>query len=252
MKVVQEKGRIKYRITLQYLGTRYHGWQIQRRQITVQEVVKEALTRLAGEPVTPAGASRTDAGVHALGQVAHFYFPPRKTIADLRKALNAILPRDIRVVRLERVASDFHAQKNALRKRYDYQIYNGPVLPPFLYGRVCHIIHPLDFERMQSSAELLLGTRDFSGFAASTTTTENRVRHVSYSEIRKHGRKLRYRVEADGFLHHMVRNIAGTLLEIGLHKRSPSDINRIIASGDRTIAGATAPPEGLYLVRIWY
>jgi tRNA pseudouridine38-40 synthase len=249
---MKREGLVKYKITLQYLGTRYHGWQIQRGQVTVQGVIRKALSRLAGEPVKIAGASRTDSGVHAIGQVAHFYFPPKHTIPDLRRALNATIPKDIRVVRLERASPVFHAQKSALRKRYDYRIFNGPVLPPFLYRRVCHIVHPLDFERMQRGAELLLGTHDCSGFAASTTTTENRVRQITHSQMSKGGRNLRYRVEADGFLHHMVRNMAGTLIEIGLHKRPPSDVARIIQSADRTIAGVTAPPEGLYLVRIWY
>jgi tRNA pseudouridine38-40 synthase len=242
----------KYKITIQYLGTKYHGWQIQRNQATVQGVLKECLTTLAGKPITLVGASRTDSGVHALGQVAHFRFPTRRSISDLRKALNAILPQEIRVSRLERVPDNFHAQKSARKKLYEYRIYNGPVLPPFSYGRICHIVHPLDYARIQEGAGLLLGTHDFSGFAASTSTAKNRVREIYESRITKHGRYLIYRVEANGFLHHMVRNIVGTLLEMGLHKRPPADILRILESADRREAGVTAPPEGLYLVRIWY
>lgn len=252
VEVVQYQKNLKYKITLQYLGTRYHGWQIQRRQITVQGVLRDALSTLAGETIKVVGASRTDSGVHAFGQVAHFFFPPKKTISDLRKALNAIIPRDIRVLRVEKASPEFHAQRSARKKRYEYRIYNGPVLPPFLYKRACHIVHPLDFEKMQQGAQFLLGTRDFSGFAASSTSTENRIRSITYSGLTKHGRDLRYRVEADGFLHHMVRNIAGTLLEIGLRKRPPEDVARILETLDRNSAGVTAPPEGLYLVKIWY
>jgi len=242
----------KYKIILQYVGTNYHGWQIQRQQRTVQGLLREALGTLAGKPIKIVGASRTDAGVHALGQVAHFHFPPKETIADLRKALNAILPRDIRALRLERVCEEFHAQKSAKKKRYEYRIYNGPVLRPFSYGRVCHIIHPLDFERMQEAAPLFIGAHDFSGFAASSTTVKNRVREITFSEFRRHGRHIAYKAEANGFLHHMVRNIVGTLLEIGLAQRLPSDVSALLKSADRSQAGATAPPEGLYLVRIWY
>ncbi len=249
---MQQEGLDKYKITLQYLGTRYHGWQIQRGQVTVQGVLRDALGELAGVPIQLAGASRTDSGVHAFGQVAHCYFPERETIADLRKALNAILPKDIRVLRVERVPDHFHAQRSARTKSYEYRIYNGPVLSPFNYGRVCHIVHPLDFEEMQMGAELLLGVHDFSGFAASTTTAKNRVREITRSQMKKQGRNLVYRVEADGFLHHMVRNIVGTLLEIGLQKRAPTEITTILESADRGNAGVTAPPEGLYLVRVWY
>ncbi|MGW8181054.1 MAG: tRNA pseudouridine(38-40) synthase TruA [bacterium] len=242
----------KFKITVQYLGTNYHGWQIQHGQTTIQGVLKETLSTLAGTPITISGASRTDSGVHAFGQVAHFFFPPRNTIPDLRRTLNALLPRDIRVLRLGQVSADFHAQKSARKKRYEYRIYNGPVLPPFSYGRACHIVHPLNFERMELGAQLLMGRHDFSGFAASTTTTQNRVREIGLSQMIKRGRNLAYRVEADGFLHHMVRNIAGTLLEIGLQKRSPDSVTEILAKADRRKAGVTAPPEGLYLVRIWY
>jgi len=242
----------KYMIVLQYLGTKYHGWQIQSGQITVQGVLRDALTTLAGIPVQISGASRTDSGVHALGQVAHLWFPEKETIPDLRKALNAILPRDIRVLRLERVPGHFHAQKSARKKRYEYRIFNGPVLPPFLYGRVCHIVHPLNFSEMQRGTELLVGTHDFSGFAAATTSAQNRVREISHSEFTKRGRHLVYRVEGSGFLHHMVRNIVGTLLEVGLEKRPYTDVTSILESADRRNAGVTAVPEGLYLVRIWY
>jgi tRNA pseudouridine38-40 synthase len=179
-------------------------------------------------------------------------FPPRNTIPDLQKTLNALLPRDIRVRRLEEVPQSFHAQKSAKKKRYEYHIYNGRFLSPFLYGRTAHITHPLDFEAMSGAADLFLGRHDFSGFAASASKTENSIRTVLQSLLLKKGKHLRYRVEATGFLHHMVRNMMGTILEIGLGKKSPSDVPRILAGKDRRQAGATAPAEGLYLVRIWY
>jgi tRNA pseudouridine38-40 synthase len=249
---VQKRRSQKYRVTLQYVGTRYHGWQIQAGERTVQGTVRTALSTLAGTAVKISGASRTDSGVHALGQVAHFRFPDKDSIPDLGRALNAILPKDIRVVRLQKTAQHFHAQKDARKKRYEYRVYNGKVLSPFLSGRVCHIVHPLNIGEMREGARMVVGRHDFTGFAASSTTVRNRVRTIVLSELVQRGRTIVYRVEADGFLHHMVRNIMGTLLDIGLEKRDSNDILRVFRLADRRQAGATAPPEGLYLVRIWY
>jgi tRNA pseudouridine38-40 synthase len=242
----------KYRAILQYVGTRYAGWQIQRNALTVQGVVREVLSRLAGHPVTVVGASRTDSGVHALGQVAHFFFPRKESIPDLRRALNALLPWDIRVMRLGPVALRFHAQKHAVRKRYEYRISTTDVVPPFLHARVCHLPASLDFEAMQTAAVLLQGRHDFSSFAAAASRVRSHTRTVFLSEFRRRGHNLIYRVEADGFLHHMVRNFAGTLIEVGLGKRRPGDLPALLEARDRKLAGPTAPPEGLYLVKIWY
>lgn len=244
--------RIKYKATIQYLGTNYHGWQKQANCLTVQEVIESKLSRLAGESVKVVGASRTDAGVHAKGQVAHFIFPKKDSVPDLKKAVNAILPGDIRIKVLSEVPSAFHAQRHARRKRYEYHIYQGKVFPPFLYQRAIHVGHPLDLSLLNRAASLFLGTHDFSGFAASSTTVRNRLRSLSVSNFKKDGAHFIYRVEADGFLHHMIRNIVGTLLEISTGKLEMEKIPEILLCKDRSMAGPTAPAEGLYLVRIWY
>ena len=242
----------RYRMTVQYLGSRFSGWQTQPKRTTIQATLEEALSRLAGRPVSVRGASRTDSGVHARGQVAHLQFPHRESIPDLQKALNALLPRDVQVRSLGPASSDFHAQKSARRKRYQYRIYNGQVLSPFLHGRVCHVRHRLDLEAMQEAARVLAGRHDFSSFAAASTTVRSRVRTIFASRLRTDGRSITYTVEADGFLHHMVRNIVGTLIEVGLGRRPADGMAALLEAHDRTLAGPTAPPEGLWLIRIWY
>lgn len=252
METHAERPRQKYRITLQYVGTRYAGWQIQRNARTIQGVLRDQLSRLAGHPVTVVGAGRTDSGVHALGQVAHFWFPLKPSIPDLRRTLNALLPWDIRVMRLTKADPAFHAQKHALKKRYEYRILTADVVPPFLHARVCHLPAKIDLEAMQQAAAILRGRHDFSSFAAAASRVRSHVRSVYLSEFRRRGHRLTYRVEADGFLHHMVRNFVGTLTEVGLGKRRPSDVRDLLEVRDRTQAGPTAPAEGLYLVKIWY
>ena len=242
----------KYKATLKYVGTRYAGWQIQKDQATIQGQLRDALNTITGHAVSVIGAGRTDSGVHAMAQVAHFSLAAPTSREKLIRALNGILPWDIRVMSLSAVPSSFHAQKGAIKKRYEYQIYNGPTLSPFLHGYVLHVRHPLDVPAMQEAAQQLWDTHDFSGFAAATTQVKNRTRQVYVSQIQKRGRHVTYRVEANGFLHHMVRNIAGTLLQIGSGKRPPADIRKILKSKNRRTAGPTAPPQGLYLMKIWY
>ena len=241
-----------YRITLQYIGTRYAGWQIQKDRQTVQGCLVDALRQMTGKTVSVVGAGRTDSGVHAMRQSAHFRLPNTISTAKLKPSLNGILPWDIRVLRVEHVDSNFHAQRNALKKRYEYRIYNGRVLSPFLRGYVHHVTAPLDLEAMQESAQYLRGSRDFSSFAATSTTVRSRTRTVSLSRILHRGHHIRYQVESDGFLHHMVRNLVGTLLEIGLHRMNSSDLVGILKSKDRRTAGPTAPPHGLFLMRVYY
>ena len=242
----------KHKILLQYNGCRFAGWQAQKNQKTVQGTVTDALRTLTAENVTVVGAGRTDAGVHALGQVAHFRLKEKRDSQSLHRALNGLLPWDIRILRVSTVGKDFHAQKDALKKRYEYRIYNGHVLSPFLKGYVYHVFNPLDCDVMQRACELLRGHHDFSGFAATSTTVKNRHRKLLLSSLKKRGGLILYRIEADGFLHHMIRNIVGTLLQIGAGKRSPKDVASILLSRDRRNAGPTAPAHGLFLVRIWY
>ena len=241
-----------YRALLQYVGTRYAGWQIQKKQPTVQGTLKEALQTLSGEKTSVVGAGRTDAGVHALGQVAHFRLEKKFIPGFLLRALNGLLPWDIRILRIKIASQGFHAQRDALKKRYEYRIYTGRVLPPFLRGYVYHCLTPLSYAAMEHACPLLYGSHDFSAFAAASTTVKDRNRKVFLSRLQKRGHRFIYQVEADGFLHHMVRNIAGTLLQIGAGKRPLEDMTTILDSRDRRQAGPTAAAHGLYLVRIWY
>lgn len=243
---------VKYKLTVQYVGTRFSGWQVQKERRTVQASLKEAVKRVTGETASVVGAGRTDAGVHALAQVAHLRLETALPTRRLQRALNGVLPPDIRVKRLVRVPLGFHAQKDAVKKQYLYRIANDPVLSPFLKGFVCHVFPRLDVAAMDTAAREFEGRHDFTAFAASTTTVKDRHRTVFRSRVTRKGTEIRYEVEADGFLHHMVRNMAGTLIEVGTGKRQPEDISRILHSGDRRQAGMTAPPEGLYLVKVWY
>ena len=242
----------KYKATLKYIGTRYAGWQIQKNQTTIQGQLRDALSTFAGQPVSVIGAGRTDSGVHAMAQVAHFTLAQPTSRKKLIRALNGILPWDIRIMSLSRVSASFHAQKDAIRKRYEYQLYNGPTLSPFLHDLVLHVRHPLDLRAMQEAAQQLCDTHDFTGFAAAATQVKSRTRQVYLSQIQKRGYHVTYRVEANGFLHHMVRNIVGTLLQIGSGKRPVSDIQKILTSRNRRMAGPTAPAQGLYMMKTWY
>ncbi len=242
----------KYRMLVQYLGTQYHGWQTQKNRPTIQSELQQALQQITGKRVSVVGAGRTDSGVHALGQVAHFRLEKTVDANHLHRAMNGVLPWDIRVRKLRRTDPDFHAQRHAVRKRYDYRIFNGPVLPPFLWNQVVHVRKPLNPRRLSEAARHVLGTHDFSAFAASGTAVQTRVRTITKSLWVKKGCHLNYRIVGSGFLHHMVRNIVGTLLEVGVGKRLPEDLIRVLQSQDRSNAGPTAPPHGLYLVKVWY
>ena len=243
---------MKYKIILQYAGGRYAGWQIQKGQRTVQGQLREALQTVSGETVSVVGSGRTDSGVHAFHQVSHFVLAKAIPSKKLLRALNGLLPRDIRITRVKQTAPGFHAQKDARKKRYEYRIYNGLVLSPFYLGYVYHVIPKLETEPMQQAAERITGLHDFRGFAASASRVKNSNREVFLSRVRKRGHHIAYQIEANGFLHHMVRNIVGTLVEVGLEKRPALDMERILKTKDRRNAGRTAPAHGLYLVKVWY
>jgi len=242
----------KYRFVVQYRSDGYSGWQVQKNRPTIGGTIEAALARITGETVSVVGAGRTDAGVHALGQVAHFRLRRRRPPARLLKSLNGVLPSQIRVLRLSVATGAFHAQKDATRKRYVYRVYNGPVLSPFLEGRVYQAYRPLSVEAMRQASGLIVGTHDFSGFTASASQVKNRIRTVYVSCWRRKGRHFSYRIEGDGFLHHMVRNVVGTMLQIGHGRRPATDMITILESRDRRLAGPTAPAHGLFLARVWY
>jgi len=239
------------KLTIEYDGSRYHGWQRQANAPTVQQALEEAIGRVVGHRVTLHGSGRTDAGVHALGQVANFRTRSAIPAAQLPHAVNANVADDIAVLRAEDVAPDFHARYSAKRKTYRYRILCRPVRPAVGAAYVCWRRHPLDVAAMQRAAAHFVGEHDFAGFE-SHSSGEGSVRVVFRSEVTAAGEVIDYYVTANGFLYNMVRAMAGTLIEVGSGRRRPDDVARLLASRDRTLAGATAPARGLCLMQVDY
>lgn len=240
------------KLTLAYDGTRYVGWQRQAEGESLQGVLEDALARFEGNPVTVHGAGRTDAGVHALGQVASVQLTCGHDVDTLTRALNAQLPEDLRVRVIEEAPPGFHARFSARAKTYRYQIRNGRVASPFDRAYVWHLPERLDAAAMRCAAHTLVGRHDFSAFQSIGTQVPDSIRTITASDVRSEGDLLLYEVTADGFLRHMVRAIVGTLVEIGRGWRTPESIATLLANGVRAEAGATAPPHGLFLVRVDY
>ncbi len=245
-----------FKIIISYDGTDFSGFQRQANARSVQEELEAALAPIEGRKVTVAGAGRTDAGVHALGQVASFKLTHSMTAAELRQALNARLPADVRVLSAEEAEDRFHAQFSARAKVYRYRISNTPVLSPFQRRYAWHISRTLDLDAMQRGAQELLGEHDFAVFQAKggqARTTRRLVSHAAWSEEPLAvGRLLTFEIGGTGFLKYMVRAIIGTLVEVGDGRRTAASILELLASGNRAAAGPTAPPGGLYLVRVDY
>jgi tRNA pseudouridine38-40 synthase len=243
------------RLLLQYDGTEYVGWQRQANGISIQGLIEEALRQIEGGPVTVHGAGRTDAGVHALGQVASFRLTASIDPVTLARALNAVLPGDVRVARAELAPDDFHARFSATGKIYDYQIVNAPFVSPFVRRYAWHVIPRLDVEAMTAAGGTLVGQHDFSSFqgtGSEVLSSIRTVRRIEWSGSASPDTPIVMRIEGDGFLRHMVRNIAGTLVEIGLGRRPARDIGAILGARDRARAGATAPAAGLVLREVLY
>lgn len=254
------------KLTLAYDGVSFVGWQRQAEGESIQGLLEAILADIDKAPVAMAGAGRTDAGVHALGQVASCAIANAIDTDTLRRALNARLPAAIRVLAIEGVADTFHARFSARGKRYRYLVANGPVVSPFAAGAVWHVHGTLDVDAMDRAARLLCGTHDFSAFQSTGTDVSDAVRTVTaasvaevsaapppplFAEAVPGGRLVAFEVSADGFLRHMVRAIAGTLVEVGLGRRDP-DVRPLLAPASRADAGATAPPHGLWLVEVIY
>jgi tRNA pseudouridine38-40 synthase len=245
--------RRNLRLTLEYDGTRYHGWQRQKNALTLQEVVETALGKLTGEAVRLIGSGRTDAGVHARGQVANFHTGSTLPLTAFVHGLNSLLPPDIAVLEAREAPPGFHARKSALAKTYAYHILNRPIRSPLERRRAWWIAQPLDLAVMCEAAAALPGEHDFSAFRAgggSAVSPVRRVLEASWSSPEE-GRLL-FTITATGFLRGMVRSLVGTMVEIGRGRRPASDVADLLASGERTQAGPTAPPQGLYLVRVLY
>ena len=247
------------KLTLAYDGAKFHGWQIQPGVPTIQGSLTDAIRKITQEPVTIQGASRTDAGVHALGQVASFRTRSALAAEELQRALNALLPAAIRVVAAEEMGADFHARWQAMEKTYHYRIFRGRVVSPFEYQRVLHYPYPLDVESMAAAAKHFVGEHDFTSFTASSGSEEtdrdrSPVRVICRSELERDAQReeIVYAVTGKSFLRYMVRKIVGTLLEVGRGKLGPADIPAVFEARDRSRSGPTAPPEGLYLVSLKY
>ena len=247
------------KLTIAYDGATFHGWQIQPGQPTIQGAIAEAASQITQEKIFIHGASRTDAGVHALGQVAHFKTQSALPGAEFQRALNALLPPAVRIIAAEEVGPDFHARWQAQGKTYRYRIWRGQVLPPFEYQRALHYSGPLDEAAMAQAAREFEGERDFTSFSASSGSEDDDrerevVRAVYSSEIVREADRdeLAYVVRGRSFLRYMVRKIVGTLIEVGKGRLAPADIAQIFEARDRSRSGPTVPAEGLYLVSLEY
>nr|WP_066354014.1 tRNA pseudouridine(38-40) synthase TruA [Fervidicola ferrireducens] len=243
---------LNVKILLEYDGSNYHGWQRQKNALTIQEVVEEAVYKVTGEKVKVIGAGRTDAGVHARGQVANFHTNCRIPVERLPYAINSHLPEDIVVKGAEEVPDDFHARYSAKAKVYTYTIYNAPFPSPLMRKYSYFYPHILDVEAMQEAAKAFVGVHDFTAFRASGSPVKSSIRNVMRLEVKKNKDVITIEVEADGFLYNMVRIIAGTLLEVGSGKRTPEEIPSVISSRDRERAGITLPAHGLCLEKVVY
>ncbi len=251
----------KIKLIIEYDGTAYQGWQKQKKGLTIQGIIEDRLKIITGKQIKVIAASRTDAGVHALGQVVTFLteFDNKK----IKKALNALLPKDIRVIDSVEVDSSFHPRFDAKKKIYFYIISNQRETSAFLYRYSWLVPYPLKIPYMIKASEVLIGKHDFSSFKGSGSSIKNNIREIFSLTIEKlneiefmsvdiKGNFLKIRIEADGFLRHMARNIVGTLIEIGRERISVSHMKNILESCDRRLAGQTAPPHGLFLERIVY
>jgi len=242
-----------FKITVAYDGTDFNGWQRQPEGTSIQALLEDALCDLDGREVTVTGAGRTDAGVHALAQVAAFTL--ERTIAPdaLVRAINVRLPESVRLLAAEPVDASFHPRFDAKAKTYRYRIWNADVLSPFERRCAWHIIDRLDVDAMNAAASQLEGTHDFGAFQGTGSDTATTVRTVRHSALRTpHSALLEYDISGDGFLRYMVRNIVGSLVEVGRGRFPPMWLGEVLASRDRTRAGRTAPAQGLFLVGVKY
>jgi tRNA pseudouridine38-40 synthase len=249
---------MNFKLTIQYDGTDFHGWQMQDDLRTVQGEMTKALSLIEGSPAVVQGSGRTDAGVHAEGQVASVKLQKDITPEKLRAAINGNVGKDVRVMEVQVVDDDFHARYSALEKTYLYRTVNGPVISPFWLRYAHHEARPLDLERMKGCAELFLGTHEWSAFSSAQSDSETKGRTITHLSVveRKDERARSSMVEiaigADGFLRYMVRSIAGTLLAVGRGEINKQTVAQAIREGDRSLAGATAPACGLTLLSVRY
>jgi len=239
-----------YKIHICYDGYDYHGWQRQPRKKTIQGNLEKALSKITKKDIPILGAGRTDAGVHALAQVASFKANITLDADVLHQAMNSFLPKDIRITSLQKVEKDFHARRNARSKIYRYRIFNGKNISPFLIRYALYWPYNLDVDGMKKAAAKFVREADFTAFSSNRLL--HPVRKISRSEIQKKGEEIIYTVEANGFLRYMVRTMVGTLLEIGRGRRPPQIIDELFKGGKRTLDSPTAEPQGLCLIEVFY
>ena len=246
-----------FKLTIAYDGTDFHGWQIQKNKPTVQGEIVSVLRRLTQEDTQLLGAGRTDAGVHALGQVGSFRTQSAHSALEFHRAMNALLPPTIRIVAVEELGPDFNARWSAKGKIYRYRIYRGKVVPPMLWRYVLHYPFPLDEDAMRDAAGRFVGMHDFTSFAASTGSEDddkerNMQREIFSTELKRteDGEELWFTVHGRSFLRYMVRKMVGTLLEVGRGKLTPADIDKLYELKDRSKSGPTVPPQGLFMVTV--
>ncbi|MGD2244923.1 MAG: tRNA pseudouridine(38-40) synthase TruA [Candidatus Aminicenantes bacterium] len=239
-----------YKLILSYDGTDFHGWQRQPKKRTVQGLLEDSLAKITQKKINITGAGRTDAGVHAQAQVANFKANLNMNDDELFRAINSLLPQDIRVTALKRTDKDFHARKMAKSKIYQYRIFNSPNISPFIIRYVLHWPSRLKVQSMREAAPLFIREADFTAFSSNRLLDP--VRKVTRSEINKKGNEIIYTVEANGFLRYMVRTMVGTLLEAGKGKLLPEQIETLFRKKKRSLASPTAPAKGLCLIKVNY
>jgi len=240
------------KLVIEYDGTNYQGWQSQKNKQTIQDVLEVVLSRIVNHKIRLIGSGRTDSGVHALGQVANFWTYSQISLTGLLKGANSLLPPDILIKSIEEVPENFHARFSATSRIYEYRIWNAP--QPSVFHRYYYwwIKEPLNLNRMEEGVIYLIGEHDFSSFQGSDHKKKNSVREVKSAEFKRNGAELIFSIQANAFLRHMVRNIVGTLVEIGKEKISPPELKEILNSRNRSCAGKTAPAHGLFLKEVCY
>ena len=240
------------RLTLEYDGSNYAGWQVQDNALTVQAVVEAALAQLLKHPQRVTASGRTDAGVHALGQVVNFHTAARVPLKGFVHGLNALLPRDVTVRAAARVPEEFDSRRSATDKTYRYFLHCAPTPSAFARRTSWHLVRPLDLEAMRRGAAHLVGTHDFSAFRSSGCDAPHAVRQIHEVLLQERGEYVELSVRGNAFLRNMVRIIVGTLVEVGGGRRRADSIAKLLEDGDRVQAGITAPPQGLFLVEVCY